>query len=197
MHFQGQRTGGKPKERGKREGEGIFLNYKKQVSLHLAPKERIPWLQSWWRRTTEDSIQNPEHNNAKCTFWGEKHHPYWCAARYQVTLHSMAITQLLPAFSGTQQSQADFSRTSIARQNIDRQINASTNWANLSEVIEKLLTACWQLSPTFPFSPRTTFIRQCRVRPFRWRPEQWCSISPRQLRMISGLSEKSSISMRR
>lgn len=41
----------------------------------------------------------------------------------------MAVTQLLPAFSGTQQSQADFSRTSIERQNVDRQINASTNWA--------------------------------------------------------------------
>lgn len=67
----------------------------------------------------------------------------------------------------------------------------------VSEVIGKLLTACWQLRPTLPFSPRTTFIRQCRVRPFRWRPEQWCSISPRQLRMISGLREKSSISMRR
>lgn len=66
-----------------------------------------------------------------------------------------------------------------------------------SKVIEKYLTACWQFRPTFPFSPRTTFIRQCRVRPFRCRPEQWCSISPRQLRIISGLSEKSSINMRR
>lgn len=59
------------------------------------------------------------------------------------------------------------------------------------------LTACWQFIPRFPFSPRTTFIRQCRVRPFRCNPEQWCSISPRQLRMISGLKEKSSINMRR
>lgn len=118
-------------EKGKRGGKGkdkeCFKIIKGKFPYILHPGENS-LLQSWWRRTTEDPIKNPEHNNPKSIFWGEKHHTYWCAATHQV--HSMAITQLLPAFRSTLQSQADFSRTPIARQNIDRQINVSTNWAN-------------------------------------------------------------------
>ncbi|TNN27630.1 hypothetical protein EYF80_062222 [Liparis tanakae] len=52
-------------------------------------------------------------------------------------------------------------------------------------------------SPALLRSPRPALMRQCSVRPLRCRPEQRASISARQCSTISGLSEKSSISIRR
>lgn len=60
-----------------------------------------------------------------------------------------------------------------------------------------VLTALWQTPSMAVLRSRPILIRQCNVRPLRCRPEQWVSISARQCSTISGLREKSSISIRR
>lgn len=77
MHFQGQGTGVKGKERRKGKDKECFRVIKGKFPTPCT-QERIPLLQSWWRRTTEDPIKSPGHNNSKCIFWGENHHPYPC-----------------------------------------------------------------------------------------------------------------------
>lgn len=73
------------------------------------------------------------------------------------------------------------------------------DWLNEGLIIScNGLTAFWQtLSMALLRSPRPILIRQCSVRPLRCRPEHWASISVRQWSTISGLREKSSISIRR